>query len=360
MTTKPASTGKKRTTARPKRLIQTGAVPPLPQSALSVLMVSAEMAPFAKTGGLGEVLGTLPKALERLEVDWEVLIGSDGSTDDTVRLAQERLARVGDGRWRVIEYPNEGKCITINKLIKAASGDLIVSTDADIPVPPDSIELIVRAFEADDRLGCVSCVPVFEDRDIGGQRYYWRMEDKVRQAESALGMLIVVTGMLYAFRREAFEEIPRGVMADDLWIPLCALLNGHDSVRIDELRIPYEKTDEITENRRRRRVILGGVDAVWRLWPRLVHKPKVLVLVLAHKVNRWLAPIWLAIHLAVAGLVAPVLLVGYAAVVAGWAWMVGPHRLWRLGQAAVTPLYSLRDMVRRNDLSRWEHTRRPQ
>jgi glycogen synthase len=32
---------------------------------LKVLLVSSEVSPFAKTGGLGDVLGALPKALRR-------------------------------------------------------------------------------------------------------------------------------------------------------------------------------------------------------------------------------------------------------------------------------------------------------
>lgn len=39
-----------------------------PRPALHVAMASPEIAPFAKTGGLGDVLGSLPRALERLGV----------------------------------------------------------------------------------------------------------------------------------------------------------------------------------------------------------------------------------------------------------------------------------------------------
>lgn len=36
--------------------------------AIHVAMVSSEIAPFAKTGGLGEVLGSLPQALEKMGI----------------------------------------------------------------------------------------------------------------------------------------------------------------------------------------------------------------------------------------------------------------------------------------------------
>ena len=39
-----------------------------------VLMVSAEVEPFAKTGGLGDVVGSLPKALNNLDMDCRVIM----------------------------------------------------------------------------------------------------------------------------------------------------------------------------------------------------------------------------------------------------------------------------------------------
>ena len=42
--------------------------------ALKVLMVASEMAPFAKSGGLGDVIGSLPKALAEMGVDVRVVL----------------------------------------------------------------------------------------------------------------------------------------------------------------------------------------------------------------------------------------------------------------------------------------------
>ena len=46
----------------------------MPDTALNILMVSAEMVPFAKTGGLADVVGALPKALKELGHDIRVVI----------------------------------------------------------------------------------------------------------------------------------------------------------------------------------------------------------------------------------------------------------------------------------------------
>ncbi|HLG51521.1 MAG TPA: glycogen synthase GlgA [Chloroflexota bacterium] len=56
---------------------------------LKVLILSAEMVPFAKTGGLADVTGALPKALARLGVD--------------VRVALPRYSRVDRERFKMTE-----------------------------------------------------------------------------------------------------------------------------------------------------------------------------------------------------------------------------------------------------------------
>ena len=44
------------------------------QNNLKVLLVASEVAPFIKSGGLGDVIGSLPKALRAKGVDVRVVI----------------------------------------------------------------------------------------------------------------------------------------------------------------------------------------------------------------------------------------------------------------------------------------------
>ncbi len=301
---------------------------------------------------------TVINSLQGIDLDVEVIIGSDGSTDRTIEIATMLLQEMNDPRWQLAEFTNEGKCKTLNKLVALARGEVIISTDADIPLPADSVGLAVQAFQSNPRLGCLSCIPCFEGLDIGNQKSYWRMEDKIRRAESDLGKLIVVTGMFYAYRRELFEEIPDGVMADDLWVPLNVLLKGFDSVQIDGLLIPYEKTDEETEVMRRKRVIVGGMDVVRRLWLPLVKSPALFCLVVFHKVNRWALPLWLLLLL--------------CSIVGLWPWfailgflgtglmfnVLGKKKFSTLAYAGVSPILAFGEVVLKKDFARWEHTRK--
>ncbi len=85
---------------------------------------------------------------------WDVLIVDDGSDDDTVAVVQrkvEALARDGEPvPVRVLERPHFGKGAAVAAGILAASGDLVIFTDADMATPPDQIPLLTRALADHD------------------------------------------------------------------------------------------------------------------------------------------------------------------------------------------------------------------
>ena len=83
----------------------------------------------------------------------EVLVVDDGSTDDTVSIVEARPEAAGsiDGvELHVRRVPHGGKGAAVRAGMLAASGDLVLFTDADMATPPDQIPLLVAELADHD------------------------------------------------------------------------------------------------------------------------------------------------------------------------------------------------------------------
>jgi dolichyl-phosphate beta-glucosyltransferase len=77
----------------------------------------------------------------------------DGSTDETVRLVEARPEAAGSIAGlllRVQRVPHGGKGAAVRAGMLAATGDLVVFTDADMATPPDQIPLLVAELADND------------------------------------------------------------------------------------------------------------------------------------------------------------------------------------------------------------------
>jgi len=78
----------------------------------------------------------LLRELDTLDIDYEVLVVSDGNSDGTVAEAK----RVPSARVRVLAYDvNEGKGFALMHGVRHATGDLIAFIDADMELDPSGI-----------------------------------------------------------------------------------------------------------------------------------------------------------------------------------------------------------------------------
>ena len=241
----------------------------------------------------------------------EVIVASDGSTDRTVELARAAGADV------VLDLPRAGKVPAQNAAAERAGGEVLAFSDANATWAPDALLRLVAPF-ADPKVGYVCGQATFSrqaaaDGTANEEGAYWRLELKLREAESRLAGVTGGNGAIYAVRGEAY--VPLGPAAShDLSFPFLLTKAGWRCLYVPEARArePMVATIE-GEFARKRRMMRGIWDEVVRdgmLVPRgygLLYGWQIA----SHRVLRYASPL---LHLV--ALAANVVLVGESAVYA--------------------------------------------
>lgn len=139
---------------------------------------------------------------------FEILVASDGSTDDTDAIALSFAER---GVKLVRTEERGGKESAQAAAIAKASGDVLVFTDVTAELEPDALCAIVRPF-SDPEVGCVSSEDVVDSE--GGEGVYVRFEMALRRLESQVGSLVGLSGSFFAVRRELATPWPHDLASD--------------------------------------------------------------------------------------------------------------------------------------------------
>lgn len=196
----------------------------------------------------------------------EVILVSDGSTDETVLLARESADLM---RLRVIEVTEgRGKSAGLNEGIAQAAGEIVVLTDVRQRFGPGAIRHLVNNF-SDASVGAVSgrleIAPSVAGSPGTGVGLYWKLERRLRLAEARFDSCVGCTGAIYAIRRALFEPIPSDTLLDDLVIPMGVVDRGHRVVYdLEALAFDPQPSDPKTERPRKRRTLAGNFQCLLR------------------------------------------------------------------------------------------------
>lgn len=238
--------------------------------------VSIVLAVHNEEGRIESRLQELLGMIEPSDRPCEIIVVSDGSTDETVKLAQLYSLR----GVRVLDLPgNVGKAAALSEACALAEHDILVFADARQRWAEDALDKMLRNF-ADPRVGAVSGDLVLESRPgvVAGVGLYWRFEKWLRRQESRTHSTVGVTGAISAVRRELFRPIPMGTILDDVYWPLRVVMQGYRVIHEREAlafdRLPDRPRDEF---RRKVRTLSGNFQLMARL-------PSVLL--------PWRNPIW--------------------------------------------------------------------
>lgn len=144
----------------------------------------------------------------------EIVVVDDGSTDDTAAVVR-RVQRTADPSAAIVlvQQQNAGKALALNRGLAHASGDVIVTLDADTIVAPDTITNLVRHFsiDASGRLGAVAGVVRVGNRGRNLLTRWQSLEYLTqigldRSAQDVLGAISIIPGACAAWRKAAILE----------------------------------------------------------------------------------------------------------------------------------------------------------
>ncbi len=158
----------------------------------------------------------------------QIIVGSDGSSDETVQRAR-RFAGAG---VTVIAFPTRrGKAAVLNELVPIAAGDIVILADARQRFATNVAQVLVSHF-GDPTVGAVSGELVIMTDDVAtsaaeGTGFYWKYEKFIRLQESRVTSTVGASGSIYAIRRSLFERIPPDTVLDDVVIPMRIVRRGY-------------------------------------------------------------------------------------------------------------------------------------
>ena len=192
--------------------------PPLLPSAAQVSIV------VAARGAGSAVARKVDDLMRGAATNAEIVVVLDGPDPE----AESALAnRRGPGLTLVTLPEPGGKAVALNHGVAASRGDVLIFTDLRQKLVPGAVERLAECLRSPD-VGAVSgALEIAEGRAGPGLLdRYWRGERRLRSDEARWDSSVGVTGAIYALRRSLWRPLPRGLLLDDLWIPMRVVLAG--------------------------------------------------------------------------------------------------------------------------------------
>lgn len=239
------------------------------------------------------------REIKQLYPDIEIIAYSDCSSDRTLEILQENddILQIIAGKERA------GKATGMRLMVSQAKGEIIIFTDANVVLDPNSVSPLLRYF-TDPGVGGVAGTLKYINEDasstarVGG--LYWRLEEMIKRLESRVGSIMGADGAIFATRRSLYPVVPPHLL-DDMTTSMSVTFHGFRLIHATDV-IAYEKnaTSSADEFRRKRRIACRAFNTHRHLWPRIreCYSTSDIYKYISHKYIRWIGlPIIIAASL---------------------------------------------------------------
>jgi biofilm PGA synthesis N-glycosyltransferase PgaC len=199
----------------------------------------------------------------------EVIVVDDGSTDNTSQVLYGLEQKYK--RLRVITQENAGKAEALNRGIKEAKGEVIITADADTVFLPSTVSNLVWHF-LDPKIGTVAG---FVKVGNGGNLLTrWQALEYIsgitfeRFSHSFFGMIMITPGACGAWRKSAIIEgngFESDTLAEDCDLTLKIQQLGYKAIT-DLDAIAYTEAPKLVREllKQRFRWMYGNMQAFWK------------------------------------------------------------------------------------------------
>ena len=182
------------------------------------------------------------KGLEYETEKLEVYFLDGKSTDNTCKEITRYISDMPN--WHLIETGCRGKINQINNGLSKISNDvsIIVNTDMDAILSPDTLIKFIHEFNSDSRVAVVGAF-IMPQGAIHIEENSWEDQNLFRLIESNVYTSSIVVAPCYSYRASFIERFPEDCIADDIYIAFKANTEGYltkyiESAKGSEIRTP--------------------------------------------------------------------------------------------------------------------------
>jgi cellulose synthase/poly-beta-1,6-N-acetylglucosamine synthase-like glycosyltransferase len=181
------------------------------------------------------LLKTVRSVLDTHYPKLQLVVINDGSTDATHEIMTGFLSEITFDEGASLKYlnlSNGGKAMAMNRGLVHATGEIIVTVDADSVMAPDAIERMVECF-SDRKVGGVAGNVVIANRRnpiemMQQMEYVYGFFFK--RTDSLFNSVYIIGGAAAAYRREVLEEMggfDHTIITEDIEMSTRILKHGY-------------------------------------------------------------------------------------------------------------------------------------